>query len=156
MGDSYVQKSEKRRLPAKNKTFFRRVKNISGGRKPGIDVKPGSNQNPAVAPVVPSTATKQEYGSIVGVVEDIANFPSSQSSMMAVLSNEKLVEDFTKYGPQLYVRINLIKADTPSHYKWTASKGPNMIVTNGTLCTADIITKKSLLLVCLYRRSNDF
>ncbi|HHF7346047.1 TPA: NHLP bacteriocin system secretion protein [Legionella feeleii] len=94
------------------------------------------------AQVVPSTVTKQEYGSIVGVVEDVANFPSSQSSMMAVLSNEKLVEDFTKYGPQLYVRINLTKADTPSHYKWTTSKGPNMIVTNGTLCTADIITKK--------------
>ncbi|CEK10788.1 NHLP bacteriocin system secretion protein [Legionella hackeliae] len=94
-----------------------------------------------VAHVVPSTVKKQEYGSIVGIVEDVASFPSTNSSMMAVLSNEKLVEDFTKGGPQLYVRINLIRANTPSQYKWTTSKGPNMIITNGTLCTADIITK---------------
>ncbi|KTC95116.1 hypothetical protein Lfee_2780 [Legionella feeleii] len=26
------------------------LKNISGGSKPGINVKPGANQNPAVAP----------------------------------------------------------------------------------------------------------
>ncbi|KTD47031.1 putative efflux pump membrane fusion protein [Legionella rubrilucens] len=93
------------------------------------------------AQVVPSTVKKQEYGSIVGVVEDVAGFPSSQSSMMAVLANEKLVEDFSQSGPQLYVRVRLMKADTPSHYQWTTSKGPNMVITNGTLCTADIITK---------------
>lgn len=93
------------------------------------------------AQVVPSTVKKQEYGSIVGVVEDVAGFPSSQSSMMAVLANEKLVEDFSQSGPQLYVRVRLMKGDTPSHYQWTTSKGPNMVITNGTLCTADIITK---------------
>ncbi|WED44427.1 NHLP bacteriocin system secretion protein [Legionella cardiaca] len=93
------------------------------------------------AQVIPSTIKKQEYGSIVGVVDDVAGFPSSETSMMAVLSNEKLVQDFTKDGPQLYVRISLIKANTPSHYKWTTSKGPNMLVTNGTLCKAEIITK---------------
>ncbi|MDX1837552.1 NHLP bacteriocin system secretion protein [Legionella taurinensis] len=93
------------------------------------------------AQVVPSTVKKQEYGSIVGVVEDVASFPSSQSSMMAVLANEKLVEDFSQSGPQLYVRVRLMKADTPSHYQWTTSQGPNMLITNGTLCTADIITK---------------
>ncbi|ASQ45944.1 NHLP bacteriocin system secretion protein [Legionella clemsonensis] len=94
-----------------------------------------------VAHVVPSTVKKQEYGSILGIVENVASFPSTHSSMMAVLSNEKLVEDFTKEGPQLYVRINLIEANTPSHFKWTTSRGPNMIITNGTLCTADIVTK---------------
>lgn len=94
-----------------------------------------------VAHVVPSTVKKQEYGSILGVVETVASFPSTHSSMMAVLSNEKLVENFTKDGPQLYVRIDLKEANTPSRFKWTTSKGPNMIITNGTLCTADIVIK---------------
>jgi HlyD family secretion protein len=94
-----------------------------------------------MAQVVPSSVKKQEYGSIVGKVAAVSRFPSSQQSMMAVLANEKLVEDFTKDGPQLYIRIDLVEADTPSHYKWTTSKGPNMIVTNGTLCTANIITQ---------------
>lgn len=94
-----------------------------------------------VAHVVPGTVKKQEYGSILGIVESVASFPSTHSSMMAVLSNEKLVEKFTKDGPQLYVRIDLKEANTPSHFKWTTSKGPNMIITNGTLCTADIVIK---------------
>jgi HlyD family secretion protein len=94
-----------------------------------------------MAQVIPSSVKKQEYGSIVGKVAAVSRFPSSQQSMMAVLANEKLVDDFTKDGPQLYIRIDLVEADTPSHYKWTTSKGPNMIVTNGTLCTANIITQ---------------
>ncbi|KTD17294.1 NHLP bacteriocin system secretion protein [Legionella jordanis] len=93
------------------------------------------------AQVVPSTVKKQEYGSIVGVVRDVAKFPSSQSSMMSVLSNEKLVEDFSKSGPQLYIRIDLIEANTMSGYKWTTSQGPDISITNGTLCSADIIVK---------------
>ena len=94
-----------------------------------------------MAQVVPNSVKKQEYGSIIGKVAAVSRFPSSQQSMMAVLANEKLVDNFTKDGPQLYIRIDLVEADTPSHYKWTTSKGPNMVVTNGTLCTANIITQ---------------
>ncbi|MCL9684248.1 NHLP bacteriocin system secretion protein [Legionella maioricensis] len=94
-----------------------------------------------MAHVVPNSVKKQVYGSIIGKVAAVSRFPSSQQSMMAVLANEKLVDNFTKDGPQLYIRIDLIEADTPSHYKWTTSQGPNMVVTNGTLCTANIITK---------------
>ncbi|MDP3269838.1 MAG: NHLP bacteriocin system secretion protein [Legionella sp.] len=94
-----------------------------------------------MAQVVPKSVKRQEYGSIEGVVEAVSRFPSSQKSMMAVLANEKLVESFTADGPQLYIRINLTEADTPSHFKWTTSRGPNMVITNGTICTADIITK---------------
>ncbi|CEG56066.1 NHLP bacteriocin system secretion protein [Legionella fallonii] len=94
-----------------------------------------------IAQIVPQTVKKQEYGSIIGVVESVSRFPSSQRSMMSVLANEKLVENFTQAGPQLYVRVNLIEANTLSGYKWTTSNGPNMAITNGTLCTANIITK---------------
>lgn len=102
----------------------------------GKIITPGMN-----AHIVPQTVKVQEYGSMIGVVEAVARFPSTQRSMMTVLANEKLVENFTQDGPQLYIRINLVEADTPSHYKWTTSQGPNMVVTNGTLCRANIITK---------------
>jgi len=111
----------------------------------GKIITPGMN-----AHIVPQTVKVQEYGSMIGVVEAVARFPSTQRSMMTVLANEKLVENFTQDGPQLYIRINLVEADTPSHYKWTTSQGPNMVVTNGTLCRANIITNSQAPITLLF------
>ncbi|KTD19785.1 NHLP bacteriocin system secretion protein [Legionella londiniensis] len=102
----------------------------------GKNIKPGMQ-----AHIVPSTVKKQEFGSIIGEVTQVARFPSSVEGMMGVLENQKLVEDFTKSGPQLFVRVDLHEAPTVSGYKWTSSQGPELEISNGTLCTVEITVK---------------
>ncbi|WP_133127653.1 NHLP bacteriocin system secretion protein [Legionella nagasakiensis] len=94
-----------------------------------------------VAHVVPTTVKKQEYGSIIGRVVFVSRFPSSEAGMMGVLANEQLVRDFAKTGPQLFARVDLVEANTPSGYQWTSSRGPDLEISNGTLCTVEVTTK---------------
>lgn len=91
--------------------------------------------------VVPSIVKKQEYGSIVGTVARRDLFPSSEAGMMSILANRELVKEFNKSGPQLFVRVDLLAAETPSGYKWTSSEGPDMGINSGTLCTAEVTVK---------------
>lgn len=106
--------------------------NASEGKK----VKAGMAAN-----IVPTTVKKQEFGSIKGTVTQVARFPSTQAGMMGILANEQLVKSFSQSGPQIFLRVDLKEANTASGYAWTSSEGPDIEISNGTLCTVDIAVK---------------
>lgn len=84
--------------------------------------------------VTPTTVRPEQYGSIVGQVESVGQYPATPSDMMRVLNNQTLVEAFSAAGPPLEVRVRLgVDAATASGFTWTSGTGAPTPVTSGTL-----------------------
>lgn len=90
-----------------------------------------------VVKVLPSTIKREEFGSIVGVVESVAGGPTSRSTMTASLGDPNLVDKLIlEIGLPFEVKVSLKPANTDSHYKWTFGEGPKTRISEGTLCSA--------------------
>ncbi len=89
--------------------------------------------------VSPSSARKEEYGSIRGRIAEIAAFPASLQGMVAVLQSPDLAEAFSSDGPPYASRVSL-DADplTASGLAWTSSRGAIRTVSSGTLVDVEI------------------
>lgn len=95
---------------------------------PGMDVR-----------LSPSSVNREEYGSLVGRIISVSEFPVTTQGMMAVLGNEGLVAQMSQYGVALEVRVSLIPdEETYSGYRWTTKEGPPVRLTSGTLVDATI------------------
>lgn len=100
----------------------------------GKRVKPGME-----ARISPSTARKEEFGTLVGVVRNVSEFPSTPDGMRGVLQNDRLVEQFSASGPPFAARIDLVPdASNPTGYRWAAGNGPPSRLSSGTLAEADV------------------
>lgn len=93
--------------------------------------------------VTPAIIKKEEFGSIKGQVIQVSPYPINPQVMRALLHNEELVEQFSKEGAPIAVRIRL-KADakTYSGFAWTTSKGPKQKISPGNLATARITVRE--------------
>ncbi|MDO5574899.1 MAG: hypothetical protein Q4G60_13080 [bacterium] len=93
------------------------------------------------AHIYPSTVNKQEYGHIVATVEYVNGYVESKENMMAQLGNESLVQEFEQKGPVIEV-ICRLKPDstTASGYEWSSEKGKDVMLTQGTIVSATVIT----------------
>ncbi len=89
--------------------------------------------------ISPSFINPEEFGVMLGWVTAVGEFPESQQSMLRVLGNEELVNQFSRNGAPIAIRVELIPARTPTGYKWTSSQGPDVEIRSGTLATAIII-----------------
>jgi HlyD family secretion protein len=93
--------------------------------------------------VSPSTVKKDQYGSIMGLVTYVSAFPANREAMKRALLNEKMVEELSKSGPPIEVKVALVPdSRTYSWYKWTSSDGPPLSIHAGTMCTATAIVKR--------------
>lgn len=100
----------------------------------GKRVKPGMPVQ-----VAPSTAKREEFGTVIGDVEWVSEFPASQEGMKAVLQNDDLVRTFTQSGPPYVARVALKRdPDSVSGYRWTSAKGAALPLSAGTLASAEI------------------
>ena len=74
----------------------------------------------------------------------IANIPTSKQAMAAVLSDDDLVEQFTReIGLPLEMRVELIRdPKTFSGYEWTSTLGPLKKISAGTLCEGSVTVKR--------------
>lgn len=92
----------------------------------------------------PSVVRKERYGALIGRVKSVEEFPSTRLGMMGALRNEQLVESFIQSagGSPIAVRAELLPdPKTPSGYRWSSGRGPDVVLTNGTRCTAAVITR---------------
>jgi len=88
--------------------------------------------------VSPTTVKPEQYGSIVGKVRWIGNYPATPAEMMRVLNNQALVNTFAATGPALEVIVDLSESKSaPSGFQW-ASMGPSLQITSGTIATGRI------------------
>lgn len=93
-----------------------------------------------LALISPVTVEKAEFGSINGIVTEVAEFPSSAQEVLSVLQNEELVKQFFGKEVPLAVRVHLKNnPDTFSGLSWSSSHGPQVKITPGTL-TIGLIT----------------
>jgi len=102
--------------------------------KDGKRVAPGMTVR-----IAPSTAKKEEHGTIIGTVAEVSGFPATKQGMLSVLQNERLVSEYSDAGAPYAARIDLV-LDPSSHsgFKWTSGKGPDIAVTTGTTVEAEI------------------
>jgi HlyD family secretion protein len=104
----------------------------------GKSVKPGMEVR-----VEPSTVKREEFGSMVGTVVNVSEFPITPQGMAAVLHNDNLVNRFSKDGPRYAASVRLEQdAATQSGYRWAVGNGPPIHLTSGTLTRAEITTRK--------------
>jgi len=104
----------------------------------GKRVQPGFVVN-----LEPSVVSKEEYGTVVAVVRQVSSLPLSPSGILAMLHNEKLVEEFSRDGPPIVIRAQLSRnPDSLSGLTWTGGSGPDFRIETGTLLAATITTRE--------------
>jgi HlyD family secretion protein len=103
----------------------------------GKNVKPGFQVR-----VAPNTVKREEFGTMVGTVLDVSDFPVTPQGMTAVLHNDQLVKLFSHDGAPYAVAVSLQQdKSTASGYQWAVGKGPEVHLTSGTLAQAEITTR---------------
>jgi HlyD family secretion protein len=92
--------------------------------------------------VSPSTVKAEEYGFIRGKVVFVATFPATPAAMMKTLENEPLAVSLAKTAVT-EVRVSLETSPTsPSGFRWSSPRGPNIQVNSGTLVSLQIVTEE--------------
>jgi HlyD family secretion protein len=93
--------------------------------------------------IEPSTVKREEFGTMVGTVVTISDFPMTPQGMAAVLHNDNLVTRFSKEGAAYAATVRLEPdPETVSGYRWAVGQGPPVRLTSGTLTRAEITTRR--------------
>jgi HlyD family secretion protein len=104
----------------------------------GKKVQPGMTVR-----VTPTTVKREEYGSMVGKVTWVAEFPSTSRGMIRLLGNEALVTKLMQQEPPIQVNVALERdPSTPTGYRWSSSRGPNLKISSGTLASGDVVVRE--------------
>ncbi|MGO4675481.1 NHLP bacteriocin system secretion protein [Bosea sp. 2YAB26] len=90
----------------------------------------------------PSTAKKEEYGSLIGTVIQVDDSPENEAALTHRLGNPDLARLFTKAGPplQLVVRINP-GSGGPDSYAWTSKRSEQIELASTTLVDGQVTVK---------------
>lgn len=89
--------------------------------------------------ISPTTVNREEYGSLVGSVVSVSDYPVTEQGMLNTLGNEGLVRQMAAQGVSLEVRVNLVPNDqTYSGYSWTTLEGPPHRLNSGMLVSGTI------------------
>jgi HlyD family secretion protein len=95
------------------------------------------------ARVEPAAAKREEFGTLIGKVASISEFPMSAQGMAAALHNEALAARFAHEGAPYAAVVELERDDgAPSGYRWSSGTGPPLRLSTGTLARAEITTRE--------------
>lgn len=99
----------------------------------------------------------QSYGNMVARVINIDAYAASVSGMASVIgSGNNLDAAFTKNGAVVAVACELYPdANTLSGYYWSNEKGASVVVTNGSLVTAKIVTEEVAPITKLFSKISE-
>jgi len=82
--------------------------------------------------VTPDTAERQRFGGITGVVTAVSSLPVTAEGSRALLGSNEVVQALLQGGARIEVVIALDRdPSTPSHFKWSSSRGPDTPITPG-------------------------
>jgi len=106
--------------------------------------------------IEPATVKREEFGTLIGKIASISEFPVTPQGMAAILHNDSLVSRFSREGAPYAAVVELERDDASSSgYRWSSGAGPPQHITTGTLARADITTREQPpvdLLVPLVKR----
>ena len=104
----------------------------------GKQIHPGME-----ARVTPSTVKREEHGFILGEVTWVSEFPATSRGMLRLLANPELVNRLLEAGPTIQVDVKLHEDEsTPTGYRWSSSRGPNLEISSGTLADGSVIVRR--------------
>lgn len=108
-----------------------------------IDSARGKQLRPGMeARVALSSARREEYGTLLGTVTAVSDFPLSFDAVRAILQNEDLARSFLRNGPPFLARIRLQPdPGTASGYRWTSRRGDTVAVSSGIPAMVEIVTE---------------
>ncbi|MDP3253661.1 MAG: NHLP bacteriocin system secretion protein [Hydrogenophaga sp.] len=85
----------------------------------------------------PATAPKERYGYLIGTVNSVSKYPSTEQGMLAVLNNPALVRDLMRQGPPIAISVTLVPdSGTRSGYRWSSSAASQLDLSSGTMANA--------------------
>ena len=89
--------------------------------------------------VVMASVKKEEFGSVLGLVSYISDYPATYQGMLQVLGNENLAQALSRDAAPYAIKAELIPdSKTASGYKWSSGKGPSLSIQAGTMCMGEI------------------
>lgn len=89
--------------------------------------------------VAPSTVRREEFGTLVGRVVSVSDFPVSLDAIRILVQNDDLARSFMDRGPPHQVVVALERdGATASGYRWTSTRGVGVVLSSGTTLNADI------------------
>lgn len=89
--------------------------------------------------ISPSTARREEFGTVYGIVDWVSEFPVTIDGMRSMLQNDDLARTFSAGGPPYLARVRLeADPDTISGYRWSSARGESMALSGGTLASGEI------------------
>lgn len=92
--------------------------------------------------ISPSTAKREEFGSLIGTVRQVSPFPTTLDAMRARLQNEELARSFAGDGPPFEARIDLLPDPaTASGYRWTSERGAELPLSSGTIASGEVTVR---------------
>ncbi len=95
--------------------------------KDGKKIQPGMRIQ-----VTPDTVERERFGGIAGTVTSVSPIPVTREGAMGTVGNAELVQSLMPDGAYIEVRARLERdASTPSGYRWSSSRGPNIAITSG-------------------------
>ncbi len=96
------------------------------------------------AQISPSTIKKEDFGSMLGTVRFVAQFPSTMSGLKGILVNDELIKIVSSIPAPVEVQIELERdPGAPSGYRWTSSGGPSSLqISSGTLGSVTVVTSE--------------
>ena len=102
------------------------------------ELKPGM-----AAEIVPSFMRAGKYGFMRGTVRTIAEYPATDTALMAALQNSRLASAVAADGPVNEVRIRMIRdRHTPSGYQWSTKNGAPLKISPAMPCRARIVVRE--------------
>lgn len=103
----------------------------------GKKVRPGMKVE-----ILPATIRREDHGYAVGRVSAVSQVPATQEGMLRILKNRQLVQTLSASGAPFEVRVEL-EADPKSKtgLRWSSSRDPEVSLSSGTPCEAEVITK---------------
>ncbi len=106
--------------------------------------------------LAPASVKKELHGLLLGTVTEVSPFPARPDSMLTILENPTLVEEFSRQGAPIGIVVRLQPSETDAGYAWTSGKSPPIDITSGTLCagTITITTNRPIHLLLPMLKNN--
>jgi HlyD family secretion protein len=95
--------------------------------KDGKQIQPGMRIQ-----LTPDTVERERFGGIYGTVTSVSPTPVTREGAIGTIGNADLVQSLMPEGVYIEVRTRLeTDPATPSGYKWSSSRGPDIRITSG-------------------------
>ncbi|MEQ9639149.1 MAG: NHLP bacteriocin system secretion protein [Alphaproteobacteria bacterium] len=93
--------------------------------------------------IAPTTVRREEFGYMLGEIEEVSALPATAEGMRHVLQNDELARRLSADGTPFAAKVRLERdTATPSGFAWSSSRGPEHTLTAGELFEARIVVRR--------------